>query len=148
MDKNKTALFIGHRDCYELSVDDIIPAIQEAIEYGTTDFLNGGQGLFDHLCAKAINALKKQYPYIKIHLIAPYPSLKAEDESLFDDISLYAPERYIEKVGYRRAIPQRNEWMIDNASVAICYVKHPSTGSYKTMQKAQTKGLKVINVIG
>lgn len=147
MDKNKTALFIGHRDCHELSVADIVPFIEEATSYGVTDFLNGGQGLFDQLCAKAVNTLKKQYPYIKLHLIAPYSSLKVVDDSLYDNKTLFAPEWYIEKIGYKRAIPQRNEWMIENASTAICYVKHPSTGSYKTMQKAQTKGLKVINVI-
>lgn len=146
MEKGKTALFIGHRDCYNLSMDAVIPAIEEAINYGVVDFLNGGQGNFDNLCAKAVDDLKGKYPYIKLHLIAPYPSLKVENDKLFDGMTLFAPEWYIEKIGFKRAIPQRNEAMIDKASVAICYVNHTSKGSYKTLQKAVIKGLKIIYV--
>ena len=146
MEKSKTALFIGHRDCYNLSMDAVIPAIEEAINYGVVDFLNGGQGNFDNLCAKAVNDLKGKYPYIKLHLIAPYPSLKVENEKLYDDMSLFATEWYINKIGFKRAIPQRNEAMIDKASVAICYVNHTSKGSYKTLQKAVIKGLKIIYI--
>lgn len=47
---------------------------------------------------------------------------------------------------YRKAIPQRNDYMVQNASVAICYVKHPSSGSFKTMQNAESQGLTIINV--
>ena len=146
MEKSKTALFIGHRDCYNLSVNDVIPAIEEAINLGVVDFINGGQGNFDKLCAQAVDNLKGKYPYIKLHLIAPYSSLKVENEKLFDDMTLFAPEWYIEKIGFKKAIPQRNEVMIDKAAVAICYVKHSSRGSYKTMQKAINKGLKIIEV--
>lgn len=146
MEKSKTALFIGHRDCYNLSVDDIIPAIEKAINFGVVDFINGGQGNFDKLCAQAVDILKGKYPFIKLHLIAPYSSLKVENEKLFDDMTLFAPEWYIEKIGFKKAIPQRNEVMIDKAAVAICYVKHSSRGSYKTMQKAINKGLKIIEV--
>lgn len=146
MEKSKTALFIGHRDCYNLSVDDVIPAIEKAINFGVVDFINGGQGNFDKLCAQAVDILKEKYPFIKLHLMAPYSSLKVENEKLFDDMTLFAPEWYIERIGFRKAIPQRNEVMIDKAAVAICYVKHSSKGSYKTMQKAINKGLKIIEV--
>ena len=146
MEKSKTAVFIGHRDCYNLSVDDVIPAIEEAINYGVVDFLNGGQGNFDNLCTEAVDSIKTKYPYIKLHLIAPYSSLKVKNEKLFDDMTLFAPEWYIEKIGFKRAIPQRNEFMIDNSSVAICYVQHTSKGSYKTLQKAVIKGLKIIYI--
>ena len=81
MEKSKTALFIGHRDCYNLSMDAVIPAIEEAINYGVVDFLNGGQGNFDHLCAKAVSILKEKYSFIKLHLVAPYPSLKVHNQS-------------------------------------------------------------------
>ena len=146
MEKSKTAVFIGHRDCYNLYVDDVIPAIEEAINYGVVDFLNGGQGNFDNLCAEAVNSIKTKYPYIKLHLITPYSSLKVKNEKLFDDMTLFAPEWYIKKIGFKRAIPQRNEFMIDNSSVAICYVQHTSKGSYKTLQKAVIKGLKIIYI--
>ena len=61
MSRSTTAVFIGHRDCFELSEVDIIPKIEEAITMGITTFLNGGMGHFDHLCAVAVNQLKVKH---------------------------------------------------------------------------------------
>lgn len=146
MEKDTTALFIGHRDCFEISEDDIIPKIEEAINMGITTFLNGGMGHFDHLCASAVARVKEKHPEIKQFLIKPYESLKTPDADLFDDIGLFALDWYIEHIGPRRAIPQRNEYMVINSSVAICYVRHHSSGAYKTYQLAEQQGLKIINV--
>lgn len=146
MERDTTAVFIGHRDCFELSEEDIIPKIEEAIAMGITTFLNGGMGHFDHLCAVAVDRVKAQHPEIKQFLIKPYPSLKVPDEALFDDIGLFALDWYVEHIGPRRAIPQRNEYMIQQSSVAICYVQHRSTGSYKTFQLAEKHNLTIINV--
>ena len=44
MERATTAVFIGHRDCYELTEEAIIPKIEEAITLGVTTFLNGGMG--------------------------------------------------------------------------------------------------------
>ena len=144
--KDKTAVFIGHRDCFNLTHEDIIPKIEEAIDMGIVSFLNGGQGYFDKLCAYAVHSLKEKYPQIKQTLVAPYPTLKIDYESLFDEATLFAPDWYIEQIGFKKAIPKRNEFMIANSSVAICYVKHPSSGSYKTMQKAEAAGLTILDV--
>ena len=146
MERDTTDVFIGHRDCFELSKEDIIPKIEEAIAMGITTFLNGGMGHFDHLCAVAVNQIKEKYPNIQQFLIKPYPSLKVPDAELFDDTGLFALDWYIEHIGYRRAIPQRNEYMVINSSVAICYVQHQSSGAYKTYQLAKDKGLKIIDI--
>lgn len=142
----KTAVFIGHRDCYELTADNIIPAIEKCISMGVDTFLNGGMGHFDHLCAIAIDDLKTKYPHIKHILVKPYPKLKTHDLSLFNDIILFADESYIDEIGYRRAIPQRNEYMVEHSSVAICYVHRQSAGAFKTYLKAKQKGLKIIEI--
>ena len=141
MDRTTTAIFIGHRDCFELSEEDIIPKIEEAIGMGITTFLNGGMGHFDHLCAVAVDRLKAKYPEIKQVLIKPYDSLKVPFADLF-----YSLDWHIEHIGFRRAIPERNEYMIQHSSVAICYVQHRSSGSYKTYQKAKDKGLTIIDI--
>ena len=146
MDRTTTAIFIGHRDCFELSEEDIIPKIEEAIGMGITTFLNGGMGQFDHLCARAVDKLKAKHPEIKQLLIKPYPTLKVPDESMFDDVGLFALEWYIEYIGARRAIPKRNEYMILNSTVAICYVQHRSSGSYKTYRLAKDRGLTIIDI--
>lgn len=146
MSRATTAVFIGHRDCFELSEVDIIPKIEEAISMGITTFLNGGMGHFDHLCTIAIDKLKEQHPDIRQHLIKPYKTLKVPAEALFDDAGLFALDWYIDHIGPRCAIPKRNEYMVQNASAAICYVHHRSSGAYKTYQLAKGNGLTIIDI--
>ncbi len=146
MDRNTTAVFIGHRDCYDVTVENIIPKIEEAISMGVKTFLNGGMGYFDHQCAIAVDRLKMMYPDIKQILIKPYPTLKVPYQNLFDDSGLFAFDWYIEHIGPRRAIPKRNEYMLLQSSIAICYVAHRSSGAYNTFQLAKQKGLRILQV--
>ena len=146
MDRNSTALFIGHRDCYSLTPEDIKPAIEEAIKSGITTFLNGGMGHFDEISAVAVSELKPQYPNIELLWIKPYPSQKVSYSDLFDDSSLYAFDWHIDNVGPRKAIPERNEYMVQQSSVAICHIKHRSSGAFKTYMKAKDRGLKIIEI--
>ena len=63
--KEKTAMFIGNRDCYQVKAADIEKAIISVIDNGIEVFLNGGQGYFDKICAVSVHRLKKRYPHIK-----------------------------------------------------------------------------------
>lgn len=76
IDKEKTALFIGNRDCYQVKEADIEQAIITAIVSGITIFLNGGQGYFDKTCAVIVHRLKKNYPHINNILVIPYRDLE------------------------------------------------------------------------
>jgi hypothetical protein len=77
-----------------------------------TTFLNGGMGHFDKISAVAVSELKPQYPNIELLWIKPYPSQKVSYSDLFDDSSLYAFDWHIDNVGPRKAIPERNEYMV------------------------------------
>ena len=145
MDKNKTAVFIGHGDC-PLLVEDIIPYIEESIKNGVDTFLNGGQGSFDRTCAQAVYFVKQKHPEIKSILVIPYHSFRIFDESLFDEIITPDTSNSVSYTGYKTAIPKRNKYMVDNASTAICYVTHISGGAYKTYQLAEKKNLSIINI--
>lgn len=65
MERETTATFIGHKECYDVSIEDVRAEIIKLIEAGVTDFLSGGMGDFDWICAKAVYNLKKDYPHIK-----------------------------------------------------------------------------------
>ena len=145
MNKNKTAVFIGHGDC-PLSVEDINPFIEQEILNGVDTFLNGGQGSFDYACARAVCQLKKKYPKIKSVLVIPYHNFRIPDETLFDDIINSNTSNSNSYTGYKTAIPKRNRYMLQSASTAICYVNHISGGAYNTYQLAQKKKLRVINI--
>lgn len=103
-------------------------------------------GQFDRLCAFAVRQLKATHPQIRHILVKPYPKLKVSYEEIFDEVCLYADEWHIQDVGPRRAIPQRNAFMVEQSSFAICCVEHPSSGSFKTYLLAKQNGLTIIDV--
>ena len=141
--KCNTALFIGHNECYGVSAEEIKRIIIEHINLGVTDFLSGGQGGFDRLCARCVKDLKAQYPEIKNLLVIPYLSFSVFNKDLYDEI-IY-PEG-LEKYHYKAAIPARNRFMIDNATYAICYVNHGWGGAAKSYARAVKKKLSVTNL--
>lgn len=64
MNKENTAVFIGHNECYGVTSEQIKEAIVSLIDKGVTEFLSGGQGGFDRLCGRCVYELKEEYPYI------------------------------------------------------------------------------------
>lgn len=54
MGKEATATFIGHKECYGVQAEDVRREVEKLIASGVTDFLNGGMGGFDWMCARVV----------------------------------------------------------------------------------------------
>ena len=65
MGKEATATFIGHKECYGVHAEDVRREVEKLIASGVTDFLNGGMGGFDWMCARVVFDLRKSYPQIR-----------------------------------------------------------------------------------
>ena len=143
MDKETTATFIGHKECYGLDEGKLLSAIVGLIDEGYMEFLCGGMGNFDMKCARLVKGLKKAYPHIRCYLVIPYLTFNVSGEDCFDEI-IY-PEGF-EKYHFKAAIPKRNKYMVDNSSAAVCYVTHDWGGAAKTYSFAEKTGCKIINV--
>lgn len=143
MGSNTTATFIGHSECYGISIEEIRAEIIKLIERGVTDFISGGMGSFDWMCAHAVFDLKKVYPQISNHLVIPYLTFTIREEKYFD--SIIYPEGF-EKYHFKAAIPARNKYLVDNSSYALCYVTHSWGGAAKTLERAVKKGLTIVNL--
>lgn len=143
MAKEQTASFIGHKECYGVSSEQVCEEIIKLIENGVTDFLSGGMGSFDWMCARIVFELKKIYPHIHNYLVIPYLTFTILEEKYFD--SIIYPEGF-EKYHFKSAIPARNKYLVDNSAYAICYVTHNWGGAAQTFEKAVKKGLTVINL--
>ncbi len=139
----KTAVFIGHDDCYNLSKEELKRIIIECIHNGVTNFLSGGQGGFDRACATAVFELKSNYPQIKNILVIPYLTFRVFDKDIFDEIVF--PENF-EKYYFKAAIVQRNRYMVKSADIAICYIQHSWGNAVKTYEFAKRRNLKMINL--
>lgn len=76
MDREQTAIFIGHRDCVALKPQRLEDAIIKHMEQGVRLFLNGGMGRYDEMCASVVHRLKQRYPGSRSELVIPYLSFK------------------------------------------------------------------------
>ena len=138
-----TVTFIGHSNCYEVSEAIVKREIEKLIKEGVCCFISGGQGGFDRLCARCVFELKQKYPYIKNDLFIPYLNFNIFDKKIFDTI-LY-PEGF-ENLYFKAAIVAKNEYLIKNSDVALCYIRHQWGGAAKTYEKAIKKGITLINL--
>ena len=138
--KGKVATVIGHGECYEISMLSVKQRIIEMIEAGYTEFLFGGMGMFDTMCARIVCELKRTYD-IRSYLVIPYLTFKKYERSLYDDI-IY-PEGF-EKYHFKRAIVERNRYLVDSSACALYYVVHDRGGAFQTLSYAKISNILLI----
>lgn len=144
MMRETTCVFIGHSDCFGIDKNVLRQKITDLIDIGVTEFLCGGMGGFDMLCANEIKSLQKTYPLVRCILVIPYLNDDLKYNSVFFEQILY-PE-YKNKY-FKALITERNRYMVDNAAYAVYYILHTWGGAIKTFEYAKNKKLKIINVL-
>lgn len=77
--REKTCVFIGHRECYGVTLQQIEKELERLIDWGITDFLCGGMGSFDWRCARAVCEMKKHRENIRCDLIIPYLTFRISE---------------------------------------------------------------------
>ena len=70
---------------------------------------------------------------------------KKEEYSYIDPMETLYPEG-LESVPRRFAISWRNDWMLKQSDVVVCYVRHSLGGSGKFVEKAIRQKKQVINL--
>ena len=145
MDKSKTCCFFGHREVIHNIRPKLTSIIEKLItEDGVIDFFVGNQGQFDWMVYSVLKELKAKYPQIRYTVVLAYmpdehiKELYGED-TLFPDGLESVPKKF--------AISKRNDWMIRQSGVVVCYVHKITGGAAKFREKAEKKGLRIINVL-
>ena len=144
--------FFGHRTIIlkDEHYNQIKQIIMEKInENEEIEFLCGGYGDFDSMCAQTAREIKKTYPNCSVQLVTPYISMASQSKNadkinmnLYDGI-IYPP---IEHILPKLAIIYRNKWMVDSADFIIFYVKRENGGAYEMLKYAKKKNKNYINV--
>lgn len=133
-----TCCFFGHKDASNDIAEDLRNAILQAIQDGADSFLLGNQGSFDRMAYRLLKALQQQYPQIHYNVVLAYmPATRAEYGDYAPTETLY-PEG-LETVPQRFAISWRNNWMLKQSDMAICYVLHSWGGAAQFYEKAQRR---------
>ena len=143
MEKN-AACFFGHREVTH-NIREKLTAIIESLttEDNVTEFYVGHQGQFDNMVYSILKELKAKYPQIRYAVVLAYMPDEHTKE-VYGENTLY-PDG-LETVPRRFAISKRNDWMIQHSDYAVCYVYKITGGAAKFREKAERKGLKVIDV--
>ena len=144
MDKNKTCCFFGHREVTHNIREKLKATIEKLItEDNVTEFYVGHQGHFDSMAYSVLKELKAKFPQIRYTVVLAYmpdehiKEVYGED-TLFPDGLETVPKRF--------AISKRNDWMINQSGYAVCYVHKITGGAAKFREKAEKKGLRVVDI--
>ena len=139
-----TVTFFGHRNSPESIKKTLENTLLHLIEnQNATIFLVGNHGNFDNMSNSLLLKLKEKYPHIKHYTILAYMPTVNNSNSCYENTIL--PEE-IAISHPKFAIDKRNEWMIKNSDIVVCYIKHTHGGAAKYYEKAKRQGKIVINI--
>lgn len=144
----KICSFCGHRDVFEADVSERAEKkITALIRDGFTTFYSGGMGDFDIICERIVRAIKKKNDNIKLCLILPYMKDSVNKgqiyyHALYDEIIV--PD--LGNPHYKRAITERNHWMVKNSDMILSYVFRETGGAWTMLKYAEKSGAKYINI--
>lgn len=153
--KSKTCCFSGHRKIPSTLISDIYieteKAIETLIKEGYCYFGSGGALGFDTIAAISVIKLRKKYPFIRLILVLPCLSQTRnwmlEDKKTYEKIKKSADKVvYVSKQYTKDCMFRRNRHLVDNSSVCICYLTDQSGGTAYTVNYAEEKGLRIINI--
>ena len=63
--------------------------------------------------------------------------------NLYDEIEIC---QYSADAHYKSAFQARNQYMVDRSDLVLCCIEHQSGGAYRTVQYAQQKEIRIVNV--
>ena len=113
-------------------------------------FLIGRTGEFDLMAALTIRRVMKAYSRINdtLTLVLPYQNSSVENHkdsflNLYDEIEIC---QYSADAHYKSAFQARNQYMVDRSDLVLCCIEHQSGGAYRTVQYAQKKEIRIVNV--
>ena len=151
----KRCMFTGHRritkkDAVELP-QKIDVLLESLIEEGYTDFCAGGAIGFDTIAALKVIDKKKKYGFIKLRLYLPCPEQANMWNGNLKKAYYYVLENadtvsYAADVYTNGCMQKRNRAMVDDSELCVAYCYASTGGTFYTLNYAEKKGKKVINM--
>lgn len=151
----KTCCFTGHRS---LSSEEKLKAavrlrrvIEEQIKAGVVFYGAGGALGFDTLAAQTVLEMKKEYPQLRLILVLPCENQtrgwRSEDIAAYEDIKRRSDKVvYVSREYTLDCMHRRNCHLVDHSGTCICYLTKGIGGTAYTVDYAQKKGLRIINI--
>ena len=153
--KEKTVCFTGHRTIPMLKKWKIEKKLKETLEALIDNgycYFGAGSALgFDTIAAQTVLGLKKKHPEIKLILVLPCKNQtrgwEEKDVSVYESIIEQADKVVYTQENYDRGCMfERNRHLVDNSSVCVAYLTEEKGGTAYTVNYANQKGVKEINI--
>lgn len=147
----KTVALTGHRVLdNSFSVERLKREILTLLIAKYDTFLVGMALGFDSIAFKVLESIRET-ENIKIVACIPCPeqsnNFDCYQKKEYDRMVESADEKIVLKDKYTKTcMLKRNEFMVDNSSVLIAFVRKEKGGSYKTKKYALKKGIRVIDI--
>ena len=142
----RVSLF-GHRQMHNLKTleESLYPVLSELMKsHAFVEFYVGRNGAFDEFAASVVKRIQKECGQETSELTLVLPC-SVKDVEYFE--KYYDNILFPVKAHYKAAITKRNEWMIDNSDLVVCYVERESGGAYSAMKYAYKRGKQIINLV-
>ena len=125
--------------------------LEALIDNGYCYFGAGDALGFDTIAAQTVLGLKKKHPEIKLILVLPCKNQtrgwEEKDVSVYESIIEQADKVVYTQEHYDRGCMfKRNRHLVDNSSVCVAYLTEEKGGTAYTVNYANQKGVKVINI--
>ena len=153
--KDKTCCFTGHRNISQAQIPvlttTVTATIRMLVAQGVIYYGAGGALGFDTISAMAVLKLQHTIPQIKLILVLPCLSQaqrwSKNDQEIYESIRAQANKVVYTSQSYSRdCMFIRNRHLVDYSGTCICYLTRPHGGTAYTVNYAQRKGLKIINL--
>lgn len=147
--------FTGHRIIefgHRATIEDLVSrAIEYVYAHGARDFYNGGAIGFDMLSARQVIRFRMRHPDVMLHMLLPCRDQQARwseaQRQMYEFILCNADTvEYLSDAYYRGCMQVRNQRLVENADVLVCYVGSDTGGSAYTLGLARRRGLAVYNL--
>ena len=141
--------FIGHRDfCSYRALDErFYSLIKELIRTKPfVEFYIGRNGEFDIYAATVVKRVQKAMGTENNELVCVLP-YSVKDIGYYEDYydRVMIPE-CVGRIHPKAAITKRNQWMVEQADLLICYVRREKGGAYTALKYAQKLQKPIINL--
>lgn len=137
--------FFGHRDAPRSITPTLEKTIIKIIEqYPDITFYVGTHGGFDRMVISLLKKISAEYTMISCAVILAYLPTDKTNTMCCDLPTIY-PEG-IECVPKKYAVSFRNDWIVRQADMVVCYITHDFGGAAKFVEKARKKGKIIYNV--
>ena len=147
-DKNTTCCFSGHRDLRGADISDlrfrVAEEVGKMVEQGIDRFICGGADGFDLIAAEEVIRVKRQYPWVKLALILPYPDFgKERNGPIIRDADevVCAADRY-----EQGCLHLRNRRMVEESGFLICFLREEKGGTWFTVKQAERLGVNIVQL--